>query len=277
MRYLTAESLDAVAAPAAIVQGVPYDGGVSWRAGAADGPRAIRDASDSIESWSPLLRRDLEDLTLADAGDVVVGPLRAAAVMDRVAEATEGLARTGALVVTLGGDHSISIGVARGLRALHPDLVHLVFDAHLDLRDDYEGDPFSHACGTRRMAAGGPTCVLGVRSGARAEFTDADELLVAWSEGVAIPDAMRPMIEQRPVHVSVDLDVLDPGILPGTGNPEPAGVSYRELRAALVDLSRARVVALDVCELSPPIDASGVSAVVAAELVRDAILALAAR
>lgn len=274
VRFLASEALDDVSSPAVIVQGVPYDGGVSWRRGAAEGPRAIREASDSIESFSPSLRRDLEDVAIADAGDVVVGPLTAGAVIDRIAERTEQLARTGAMVVTLGGDHSISMGTSRGLRALHPDLAHLVFDAHMDMREDYEGDPYSHACGTRRMAMAGPTCVLGVRSGSRREFADADELLVACSEEVEIPDAMRAVIAERPLFVSVDLDVLDPSILPGTGNPEPAGVSYRDLRAALRSLRDARVVGMDFCEVAPPIDASGLSSVVAAEMIRDTLLAL---
>ena len=272
--FLASEPLGSVPSPAAIVQGVPYDGGVSWRPGTAEAPRVIREVSDSIESFSPVLRRDLEDIALADAGDVVVGPLRAAAVIDRVAERAEQLARTGALLVTIGGDHSISMGTSRGLGAAHPDLAHVVFDAHLDMREDYEGDRYSHACGTRRMAQAGPTCVLGVRSGSRDEFADADAMLVAWSDDVAMPDAMRAAIDDRPVFVSVDLDVLDPSILPGTGNPEPAGVAYRDLRAALLALKDARVVGIDFCEVSPPIDASGLSAIVAAELIRDTIIAL---
>jgi len=272
--FLASEPLGSVPSPAAIVQGVPYDGGVSWRPGTAEAPRVIREASDSIESFSPLLRGDLEDIALADAGDVVVGPLRAAAVIDRIAERAEQLAHTGALLVTIGGDHSISMGTSRGLRAAHPDLAHVVFDAHLDMREDYEGDRYSHACGTRRMAQAGPTCVLGVRSGSRDEFADADAMLVAWSDDVAMPDAMRAAIDDRPVFVSVDLDVLDPSILPGTGNPEPAGVAYRDLRAALLALKDARVVGIDFCEVSPPIDASGLSAIVAAGLIRDTIIAL---
>jgi len=273
--FLAAQPLATIEQPTVIIQGAPYDGGVSWRAGAAEAPRALREASDSIESWSPTLRRDLEDVALADTGDMTIGPLRAQAVMDRIAEATERHARAGAVVVTIGGDHSISMGTTRGLRAVHGEIAHVVFDAHLDMRDDYEGDPFSHACGTRRMATAGPTCALGIRSGSREEFTDADKMLVVLSGDVTITDQVRAAIGDRPLFISVDCDVLDPSILPGTGTPEPAGTSYHDLRAALIDLcGTERVVGVDFCEVAPPIDASGLSAVVAAELIRETILAL---
>lgn len=258
-----------------VIQGAPYDGGVSYRAGAAVAPQAVRDASDSLESWSPQVRRDLEDVDIADEGDLDLAGMSGEKVMAVVAEATARLARTGALVVTLGGDHSISMGTSAGLREVYPDLCHVVFDAHLDLRDDYEGDPYSHACGTRRMAAAGPTCALGIRSGARQEFIDADQLLVAWSPDVALPDSMRAAIGTKPVFISLDIDVLDPSTLPGTGTPVAGGPTYKELRAAVLALADLRIVGLDILEVAPPIDASGLTAIVAAELIRDAILAFA--
>jgi agmatinase len=269
--YLAARAADDRAARV-VIQGAPYDGGISHRDGARFAPLAVREASDSIESWSPIVRADLEDIDLADAGDLAVDGLEASKVMSIIAEGTERWARTGALVVTLGGDHSVSVGTSQGLRAVYPDLCHIVFDAHMDMREEYEGDPFSHACGTRRMAMAGPTCLLGVRSGARQEWIDADSLLVAAIDDVTLPQAMRDVIGQRPVFVSLDIDVLDPSILPGTGTPEPGGPTYKELRAALLDLGDLNIVGLDILEVAPPIDASGLSSIVAAELARDAIL-----
>lgn len=274
MRLLEAEEYRPGARARVVFQGVPYDGGVSWRPGAAEGPGAIRAAADSIETFSPRVRRDFADAGAADAGDLAVDGLPPAAVMDAIARATTAHAREGSLVVTIGGDHSISMGTSAGLRAVHPDLVHVVFDAHLDMREEYEGDPLSHACGTRRMALAGPTCVLGVRSGSRAEFDAAATLLAGWSDDLVLPEGMRDHVAHRPVFLSVDCDVLDPSILPGTGNPEPGGVAYRDLRDALLGFAGARVVGIDVAEVAPPIDASGLSPVVAAALIRDVVLGI---
>lgn len=272
-RFLEARPADDRPA-AVLIQGAPYEGGVSYRGGAARAPDAIRIASDSIESWSLRLRRDLCDVDLADAGDLALAGLDAGKAMDEIARATAGRARDGAAVVTLGGDHSISIGTSRGLHAAHEGLVHLVYDAHCDLRASYGGSDLSHACGTRHMASARPTFLLGVRSGAREEFDDATRLLAGWSEGLAPPPTMRGALEGAPVHLSIDLDVLDPSILPGTGNPEPGGPTYRDLREALLGLAGLRIVAMDVCEVSPPLDPTGVSEVVAAELVRECVLGL---
>ncbi|HJT37223.1 MAG TPA: agmatinase [Actinomycetota bacterium] len=275
VRFLEARPLSE--GPAAVViQGAPYDGGVSYRAGARRAPYDVRVASDSIESYSHRFARDLIDIDLADAGDIPLGEISADAAMDRISSATSALAAMGAVVLTFGGDHSVSIGTSRGLRTVHPDLVHIVFDAHLDMRPSYDGSDLSHACGTRHMAMAAPTCVLGVRSGSREEYADADKMLTAWTEDLVVPGAMREAMRGAPVFVSVDMDVLDPSILPGTGNPEPGGPTYKELREAMLALRGARIVGIDFVEVSPAIDTSGLSPIVAAELARDCILGLIA-
>ena len=258
----------------AVILGLPYDGGTSYRKGARAAPDEIRAASQSIEEYSPTLRRDLEDVAYADAGDVDLTDLAPEAVMERVAARVEEHVRAGRFLVSLGGDHSISIGTTAGSRRVHDDLAHVVFDAHLDMRSEYDGSEYSHASGTRHMAKHGRTVALGIRSGARFEFADADSMLLAWSPNLQIPTAARDEIASRPVHLSIDLDVLDPSILPGTGTPEPGGATYKELRAAILALADLNIVAVDICEVAPPLDTSGVSTVVAAELVREIILGL---
>jgi agmatinase len=258
----------------AVILGIPYDGGTSYRTGARAAPDEIRAASQSIEEYSPTLRRDLSDIRYADAGDVGLEGLGPEAVMDRIAIAVEEHVRAGRFLVSLGGDHSISIGTTSGSRRVHGDLAHVIFDAHLDMRPEYDGSEYSHACGTRHMAKHGPTVALGIRSGARFEFADADSMLTAWSPDLQIPTAARDEIGSRPVHLSLDLDVLDPSILSGTGTPEPGGATYKEFRAAILALADLDVVAVDICEVAPPLDTSGVSTVVAAEIVREVILGL---
>lgn len=259
----------------AVIQGIPYDGGTSYRAGARAAPDEIRAASQSIETYSPRLRRDLEDLVYADAGDLSLAGLDAAGVMDRIAEATAAHVAAGRFVVSLGGDHSISIGTTAGTRRVRDGLAHVVFDAHLDMRPSYDGSELSHACGTRHMAKEGPTVALGIRSGSREEFADAGSMLTYWSEEITLPASVRAELAGRPVHVSIDLDVLDPSILPGTGTPEPGGPTYKELREAILALEGLEIVAVDLVEVAPPLDPSGVSTVVAAELVREVVLAFA--
>lgn len=270
--YLAARRFDGSDADV-IIQGAPWDEGTSYRAGAAAAPVSVREASDSIETFSPQTGRDLEDISIADAGDIRLDGLDAPAAMEAIASSTENIARTGALVVTIGGDHSVSIGTSEGLRRVYPDLVHLVYDAHMDMRSEYEGNPLSHATGSRHMSSHGPTCVLGVRSGSREEWNDAGKLLTGFGEPLEIPLEFQKLMRTRPVFVSLDMDVLDPSILPGTGTPEPGGPTYRELRAALLALSGANIVGFDVVEVAPPLDPSGLSPVVAAEIIRDCVLA----
>jgi len=272
--FLAASPLGDVGEPDVIIHGIPYDGAVSWRAGASGGPAEIRHASGSLETYSARLRRDLGEVVLADAGDLDIQGNTGEGLFRLIAERTAALARRTELVVTLGGDHSISMGTSAGLRTVHEELAHVVFDAHMDMRPDWDGDPWSHACGTRRMAAAGPTCALGIRSGSRQEFADADRMLAAWSEAIEPTDALRAVIDGRPVFISIDLDVLDPSILPGTGNPEPGGPGYRDLReAAFAVIEGGRVVGIDLVEVAPTIDGTAVSATVAAALARDLILA----
>lgn len=272
LRYLSAAADPSSATH--VIQGLPWEGGISWRRGATEAPDAIRAASESIESYSPILRADLEGLALADVGDLELKGLGAAGVVESVLGATEGWLRAGAFLLSLGGDHSVSIGTTSGARRVSPDLAHVVYDAHFDLRESYDGSELSHACGTRHMALAGPTVALGIRSGTREEFEDADRLLAVWSASAAFTDEARRAVGGRPVFVSVDLDVLDPSAFPGTGNPEPGGTSYEDLRASLLAVAELNVVAIDLVELSPGLDPSGRSAVLAAELAREMLLAV---
>lgn len=260
----------------AVFQGLPWDGSVSYRAGAAGAPKAVRAASQSIESYSPILRRDLLDMQIADVGDVTLAGKSAQEAIDAIETATYTLMRAGKLVLSIGGDHSVSIGTTRAARRMYPDAVHLVYDAHLDMRPAYDGSDLSHACGTRHMAMSGSTVIaLGIRSGAREEFQDADKMLTLWSTEVTITPEIRSHLIGKPVFISCDMDVLDPGQMLGTGTPEPGGATYKELRASIVSLQGLNIVGADLVEVAPTLDPSGVTPVVAAELSREIFLGLA--
>lgn len=268
-------SLPPESRPAATLLGVPYDRTASFRRGARFGPAGIRWASQSIESYSPTLDRDLEDLALVDAGDLPVENLPPEVMVEEVSRAATGA--TG-LPVLLGGEHTVTAGAVRALAARHPDLHVLVLDAHLDLREEYDGTRWSHACTTRRLiddVGEQRIAVLGVRSGAREEFAAARGLL-ATERRLTLGRELWSHLEGRPLYLSVDIDVLDPSAAPGTGNPEPDGPTARDFFDLLRVLAPLRVVGLDVVEVAPPYDPAGQTAVLAAMIVREALLTWAA-
>ncbi len=256
--------------------GVPYDRTQSFRRGAADGPRAVREASWSLETYSPALDADLTEVGLQDAGDLDVTGLSPAAMVEAVTQAVADLLPRCTPVV-LGGDHTASVGAVRAVSRRFPDLRVLVLDAHLDLRDAYEGDPWSHACTVRRLweeLGDGRLILVGVRSGTREEW-EFSRRHCRWCLGsLALPETVRAEIQACPVYLSVDLDVLDPAVAPGVGNPEPGGPSFSDLVQSLYSLRDLTVVGMDLVETAPTLDPSGATAVVAAKLLREVILAL---
>jgi agmatinase len=266
--FLTARD---VADPDAVVWGLPVDGGVSFRPGAAEGPSGVRRFSESIESYSPRTGRDLDGIRLVDLGDHPGPPHEAAeAVLGAVWD--EGRRP---LVATVGGDHSITPHVVQAVHARADGLAVVGFDAHLDLREDYPGD---HACTYRRIAERGVPCVvLGPRSGARGEWTDAATILRFCSPELRLPPHVRSRMQDAEVYVTVDIDVLDPSAAPGTGNPEPGGPAFAELLEAIEALEGLNVVAFDVVEVSPPLDPSGITQAAGAVLLREMLLRFSSR
>jgi agmatinase len=270
---LARTSADAVTPPvAAAIFGAPLDPTESFRSGAAEGPAAVREFSESLETYSPALDADLEDLTLVDLGDVAARDL--ASGLEAIAAAMEQSLSLARLAVMVGGEHTVTLGAYRGARRVHEDAALLVLDAHLDLRDEWDGQAVTHASWVSRAGeeAGFDNIVqLGVRSGAREEWPRAQA--TRWSgRSLELPAEARDWLSNRPVYLSIDIDVLDPAHAPGTGCPEPGGVSFRELEECLHGLGDLPVMAVDVVEVSPRLDPSGATAVSAAKLVREAIL-----
>ena len=257
--------------------GVPYDGTTSFRPGTRFGPAAIREVSSGLESYCPQLGLDLEDLAFADLGAVAIPFGDPEPVVAAVGEATQAVLELGLAPLMLGGEPSISSGAVAAVAARHPELVLVQLDAHADLRDSYLGSRHSHACAMRRCLEVLPSQTLlhiAIRSGTRPEFTELRQSgrLVAIEQ---MAKSLQPR-RGRPLYLTVDLDWFDPGVLPGTGTPEPGGFHWSEFAALVEELRHHRLVAADVVELAPQLDPSGVSAVLAAKVVRSLLLLLGA-
>jgi agmatinase len=245
--------LEATDAAFATVLPIPYDATASYRSGARFGPQAIIDASEQLETY------DLElDLEPSRWGIRTLPPLEIdlsepGAMIERARQAAASLASDGFLL-TLGGEHSLTPGLVAGLRETYPDLSVLYLDAHADFREEYQGTPFSHACGLRRIyEMGVPAVLAGVRSLSAEEQRALQEarLPVVPAGYTSLPRNALDVLTQH-VYLSIDLDVLDPSIMPAVGNPEPGGLPWEVLLSFLQTVARQRhIVAADLMELAP--------------------------
>ncbi len=257
--------------------GVPYDGTTSFRPGTRDGPDALRRVSDGLETYSPSLDRDLEDHQFTDYGNLSIPHGAPEPVARLTGDAVRAILETGAIPFVLGGEHSITPGAVRATLDRHPELAVIQFDAHADLREEFNGSPWSHASAMRRCLDRLPADRLlqvGIRSGTRAEFREMRE-----NERLIPPDAeaLAAALEklgERPLYLSVDLDIFDPSLFPGTGTPEAGGIDWPVFEKLLKVIPWEKIKACDLMELSPALDASGCSSCLAAKAVREMLLSL---
>lgn len=261
-----------------VLFGAPFDCTTSYRPGTRFGSGTIRRESFGIETYSPYQDKDLLDSAVMDIGDLELCLGDAAAALSQIEEAAEEILAAGKRPFLLGGEHLVTLGAFRAAARRYPDLHVIHFDAHADLRDDYLGAKLSHACVLRRcweLVGDGRIFQFGIRSGDREEFAWGKEHVTTHRFDFEGLEQVVESLAGKPIYFTVDLDVLDPSVFPGTGTPEPGGVSFDALRRAVTLVcSRANVVACDVNELSPPYDPSGISAAAACKTVREMLLAL---
>ncbi|MCS7192455.1 MAG: agmatinase [Armatimonadetes bacterium] len=264
MKFLEATSFEKAQI---VIIGAPFEEASSYRKGSAIAPAAIRRASQSIESYSAIFHSDLKDVALGDAGDLTLSP-QVEEALSQIADAFEKHLRAGRKIVLLGGDHSVSIGAVLGAKRVFPQLQVAVLDAHSDWREVYNGNRYSHACTIRRIfeIVEGRVWVAGVRS-----FVGNED----WSRYVSIEDMPQKLDPSRPTYLSIDIDALDPSLCPGVGNPEPGGLRYEQVIALFKALQKFEIIGIDIVEVHPPYDPSEITAVTAAKLVQEGILAFA--
>jgi agmatinase len=256
-----------------VIFGVPYDGTTSFKPGTRDGPRAIREASYNFETYMPSYNLDLARLPLLDLGDVGCGVI-VKDVVTEVQAAAQDIIRNGKVPVMLGGEHSITVGAVRAAR---PDC-YVVCDAHLDLREEFRGTPYNHACTTRRVyeEITKDIIIIGARSGTQEQFEFARSLLLFTADEIkkrginTVSEEISDAIGKKRVYLSIDADVIDCCLTPGLGTPEPFGLTPQDIRE-LVSAVAPRAVAFDYVEVCPC--DSGQAATVAAQIVREFVAA----
>lgn len=262
-----------------VLYGAPFDSTTSFRPGTRFGSGAIRRESYGLESYSPYQDKDLLESSVMDSGDIELCMGSSESALADIQQRAETILEAGKLPFMLGGEHLVTLGAVRAVAQRFPDLHIIHFDAHADLRDDYLGAKLSHACVLRRchdLLGDGRIHQFCIRSGDREEFRFAKEHTELHPFGFdGLKETVAALREKNaPVYFTIDLDCLDPSIFPGTGTPEAGGVSFTGLLDAIRTVCTARVVAADVNELAPLLDASGVSTATACKVLRELILAL---
>jgi agmatinase len=248
--------------------GVSYDGTTCFRPGARFGADGVRFFSENLETYSPVLNRDLEDVNFRDLGNVDVP-----ADPEGMVGAVESFVENVEIPVMIGGEHSVTYPVVKSLFSRCRKLTVVQFDAHADLRDEYSGTGYSHACVMRRVLELGCDIIqVGIRSGTREEF----ELMKNSPQitYLSAPERLHEVLEtvKTPVYITIDIDFFDPAYAPGTGTPEPCGFSPVEFFETIYKLPPVEVAGFDVVEISPPYDPSGITQMLGAKIVRELIL-----
>ena len=260
-----------------VIFGAPFDSTTSYRPGTRFAARTMRAESYGLETYSPYQDLDLEEARAFDGGDLELPFGDTARALDMIHTFARNVLADGRLPLLIGGEHLVSLPAIRAAAEKYPDLAVIHFDAHTDLRDEYLGNHLSHATVIRRVwdvLGDGRIHQFGIRSGERAEWKWAQEGHTKLTQfDFTGLEAVLKKIEGKPVYFTIDLDVLDPAYFPGTGTPEAGGVTFLDLLgAARKVISCANVVACDLVELAPLLDASGVSTAVALKLLREMLL-----
>jgi len=261
--------------------GVPYDGTCCFRPGARFGPSAVREDSYGIETYCPQLNLDLEDINFADIGSLDVPLGDAKLTLDYISYATNILLKNNLKPLIIGGEHSITSGVIKSINTDYPDLIMLQLDALADLRDEWLGSKFSHACTMKRCLEVLPSkkiFQIGIRSGTKSEFLEMNnsKRLIQHTLGENAKSLEKALksFKGRPIYLTFDLDWVDPSIMPGTGTPEPGGYFWGDFRAIIDVIKSHNLIGADVVELSPKLDNTGISSILAAKVIRSLIMLL---
>ena len=264
------------------IVGVPFDTGVTYRPGARFGPAHIRQSSRLLRPYNPSL--DIEPFRyqqVVDAGDIICNPFDIEEAISQIETGVLQLMSEGQGLVTLGGDHTISLPILRAMKKVYGPVALVHFDAHLDTWPTYFGAPYTHGTPFRRAAEEGlfvphKSAHVGIRGSLYGTDDLSDDAAMGFQminclevDRVGVPaiiERLREQVGDLPTYLSIDIDVLDPAFAPGTGTPETAGLNSRELMAMVRGFLGANIVGADVVEVSPPYDHAEITGIAAANL-----------
>lgn len=260
-----------------VIFGAPFDSTTSYRPGTRFASKAMRSESYGLETYSPYQDADLENTHVFDGGDLELCFGDTNTALSQIEDFSSEVLKDGKLPLMIGGEHLVTLGSVRAVVKKYPELHIVHFDAHADLRDDYLGAKLSHATVLRRvweLVGDGKIYQFGIRSGDRSEFAWGKQHVTTNKFNFNGLDSVIEKLKGKPVYFTIDLDVLDPSVFPGTGTPEAGGVSFTELLESIIKVSKLDIVGCDVNELSPVYDQSGVSTAVACKILRELLIAV---
>lgn len=255
-----------------VMLGLPFDGTVSYRSGSRFAPEQIRLASWGLEEYSPRFDKTLEEVNFHDAGDLEFPLGNTYKTLDVIEQNVEDIYRDGKRVFGIGGEHLVTLPEIKAVSKFYDNLAIIHFDAHTDLREEYLGEEMSHSAVIRHASKiVGPQNIkqIGIRSGMKEEW-DFMKKYNTLAHKYSDLDELRG----KNIFVTVDLDVLDPSVMPGTGTPEAGGLEFNELAGWFEYLKNFNIIGADVVELAPDYDASGVSTAVATKVIRELLMVM---
>lgn len=259
-----------------VIAGVPIDFTVSFRPGARMGPRKIRQNSDVLEDYSHYAKRDINQVSYADMGDLILPPGNTAESLNIIEKSAANAASDGKTPFFLGGEHVITFPIVKALYSNYPNLKVVQLDAHADLRESYLGEKLTHATVIKRICdLIGPENVyqVGIRSGTKEEFEFGNKNTNFYFNQLL--ESAKEIIRScgsHPIYLTIDIDVVDPAFSPGTGTPEPGGFSTREVLEFIKELKSLNLIGCDLVEVAPVYDSSDITSIFAAKLVREILV-----
>ena len=255
-----------------IMLGMPFDGTVSYRSGSRFAPEMIRLASWGLETYSPYFEKDLEDVNFHDIGDLDFPLGNTYKSLDLIKENVEQIYADKKRVFGIGGEHLVTLPTIQAISSFYKDITVVHFDAHTDLRKEYLGEEMSHSAviyHIGKIIGFENVKQIGIRSGMKEEF----DLMKKYKTRLDFPEQLSKL-HNKNVFVTLDLDVLDPSVMAGTGTPEAGGLTFNDLMSWFKELKGLNIIGADVVELAPPYDTSGVSTAVATKVIRELLMCL---
>ena len=258
-----------------VVFGAPFDSTTSFRPGTRFASQVMRGESWGLESYSPYQDLDLYDFNIFDGGEIELPFGNSEGALALIEDFSTKVVEDGKIPAMIGGEHLVTLGAFKGVFKKYPDVHVIHFDAHADLREDYLGQKLSHATVIHRvwdLVGDNKIFQFGIRSGEKEEFLWAKDHVYTNKFNCDTLDYALERVKDKPVYVTIDLDVLDSSVFPGTGTPEPGGIQFNELLNSILKLRGLNIVGFDINELSPQYDQTGASTAVACKVLREMLL-----